>query len=281
MSFLPAPLTCGAVLLTLAAAPGLADTPVDLEKGRVIFNETAAPNCGICHTLADAGSQGAVGPNLDELKPDAEKIRAAVVSGVGVMPPFEDSLSAAQIDTVVNYVAAVVGNPAATAEEAQATPAAETTEEQDPAQTADVQDAAPTEADAMAESDAGSDALAALTDEDREILAMGDAEAGEKVFRKCKSCHTVEKGGADRVGPRLYGIVGDTVARAEGFKYSRPMSAIEGDWTPAFLAEFLADPRGTIKGTKMGFAGLRKEQDRADVIAYLDAHSDAPLASAE
>ena len=100
----------------------------------------------------------------------------------------------------------------------------------------------------------------------------GDAAAGEKVFRKCMACHAVEEG-QNRVGPHLHGVVGREVAAVEGFSYSDAIVAWgEGKtWDAEHLDAFLEDPRGVVEGTKMIFAGLKDEQDRADVIAYLDA----------
>ena len=93
--------------------------------------------------------------------------------------------------------------------------------------------------------------------------------AGEKVFRQCKACHQVGEGASNRVGPQLNGILGRDIAAAEGFRYSGAMEDMEGTWDDDRLAEFLADPRGTVRGTRMAFAGLRDEADIAAVIAYL------------
>ncbi len=102
--------------------------------------------------------------------------------------------------------------------------------------------------------------------------AEGDPEAGEKVFRKCKACHMVGEGAKSRVGPVLNGVVGGPVASVEGFKYSdvfQEMAAEGAVWTEEELAAFLDSPRKYAKGTKMAFPGLRKEEEIADVIAYL------------
>ncbi|MEL6218801.1 MAG: cytochrome c family protein [Pseudomonadota bacterium] len=98
----------------------------------------------------------------------------------------------------------------------------------------------------------------------------GDAAKGEKVFRKCKACHVVDKE-QNKVGPHLVGIVDRSVASVEGYKYSKAMVAWgEGKtWDEATLAEYLAAPKKVVKGTKMAFGGLRKEADLANVIAYL------------
>lgn len=105
-------------------------------------------------------------------------------------------------------------------------------------------------------------------------FADGDAEKGEKVFAKCKACHDVEKG-VSKVGPTLKGIVGRKAASVEGYTYSDPMKAkgTEGlVWTEEELAVYLPDPKKFVPGTKMSFAGLKKPEEVANVIAYLKAH---------
>ncbi|WP_108258214.1 c-type cytochrome [Mangrovicoccus ximenensis] len=100
----------------------------------------------------------------------------------------------------------------------------------------------------------------------------GDAAKGEKVFRKCMACHAVGEGAKNKVGPELNGIVGRTTAAVADFNYSDAMAAkgAEGHvWTVEELDAYLADPKGFIPGNKMAFAGLRKDEERADVIAYL------------
>lgn len=100
-----------------------------------------------------------------------------------------------------------------------------------------------------------------------------DADAGKKVFNKCKACHKLEEG-KNGVGPSLHGVVGRPVASVEGFSYSDAM--VEwGDgkiWDEATLTEFLANPKGTVSGTKMAFAGLKKPEEIANVIAYIEAN---------
>ena len=100
----------------------------------------------------------------------------------------------------------------------------------------------------------------------------GDAEAGARVFRKCQACHAVGEDAQDKVGPVLNGIVGRTAGAREDFAYSDAMAEAGADglvWTPEELGAFLERPRQHLPGTKMAFAGLRKEDERADVIAYL------------
>ncbi len=109
-------------------------------------------------------------------------------------------------------------------------------------------------------------------------LAVADIAAGEKVFKKCVACHTVDNGGANKVGPNLWGVVGRTKATKDGFKYSAVLQDIGGEWTFEDLDHFLTKPKAFAKGTTMAFAGLKKPDDRAALIGWLNAQSDAPLA---
>ncbi len=110
------------------------------------------------------------------------------------------------------------------------------------------------------------------------MLASADIEAGKKVFKKCTSCHTADKGAPNKVGPALFGIVGNDIAGVGNFSYSSPMAELPGNWTYADLNQFLYKPKAYVKGTKMAFPGLKRAKDRAAVIAYLRAQDDAPEA---
>lgn len=100
-------------------------------------------------------------------------------------------------------------------------------------------------------------------------FADGDAEKGEKVFKKCKACHTIEKDGKNKVGPNLFGVVGREAGHVEGFNYSKAMEESGIVWTEKNLDEYLANPKTFIPKNKMSFAGVRKESQREDLIAYL------------
>ena len=109
------------------------------------------------------------------------------------------------------------------------------------------------------------------------LLALGDLAHGEKVFKKCAACHLINKGGENKIGPALYGIIGRKVAAKEDYKYSKAMAAYDKFWTFEEMNGYLKKPQRYIKGTKMAFAGLRKEKDRASVILYLNQNSDNPI----
>jgi cytochrome c len=110
------------------------------------------------------------------------------------------------------------------------------------------------------------------------LLAAADPSAGEKVFKKCQACHSGDKGGANKVGPNLWGIVGRPIAAHEGFSYSAAIKsfAAGGAWDYEKLASFITAPKAYIKGTAMGFAGLKKPDERANLIAYLRTLADSP-----
>ncbi|MGQ4274752.1 c-type cytochrome [Terrihabitans sp. B22-R8] len=109
-------------------------------------------------------------------------------------------------------------------------------------------------------------------------LAAADPAKGEAVAKQCGSCHSFEKGGANKVGPNLYGIIGNHHAHLEGFSYSSAMKEKSGEpWSFEAMDAFLADPKGAIPGTAMSFAGVKRPDQRANLIAYLNQNSDSPL----
>ena len=110
------------------------------------------------------------------------------------------------------------------------------------------------------------------------LLANADVEAGAKIAKKCASCHTFEKGGKKKVGPNLFNIVDGAIAGVDGFGYSSALKSF-GDgksWDYAALNGFLFKPKKYVKGTAMGFAGLKKTNERANIIAYMRSFSDSP-----
>jgi cytochrome c len=110
------------------------------------------------------------------------------------------------------------------------------------------------------------------------LLASAAVDKGENAAKKCATCHTFGKGEPNRVGPNLYGVVGRERASHAGFNYSAAMKGKSGKWTLEDLNAFLQNPRGFVPGTSMGFAGIPRGTERADVIAYLNSKSDSPAA---
>ncbi|CAN7306456.1 cytochrome c family protein [Rhizobium sp. LjRoot98] len=130
-------------------------------------------------------------------------------------------------------------------------------------------------------SEAGAGATAEVEVDIKPLLATADASAGETVFKKCASCHTVDKGGANKVGPNLWGLVERPIASHEGFAYSAGMKTFAESnktWTYDHLSFFIEAPKKHVPGTAMGFAGVKKPDERANLIAWLREHADTPVA---
>jgi len=108
------------------------------------------------------------------------------------------------------------------------------------------------------------------------VMALGDIASGEKIFKKCAACHSINKGGKNKIGPALYNVVGRAVGGVDNYKYSKTLASYNKEWTFEELNGFLTKPSSYLKGTKMSYAGLRKEKDRASVIKYLNQNSDSP-----
>ena len=109
------------------------------------------------------------------------------------------------------------------------------------------------------------------------LMVLGDVTSGEKIFKKCAACHSIVKGGKNNIGPALYNVVGRKIGGVADYKYSKALIAYGKEWSFEELNGFLIKPAKWIKGTKMAYAGLRKEKDRASVIKYLNQNSDNPL----
>jgi len=131
------------------------------------------------------------------------------------------------------------------------------------AETTDTADAAPV--------DTGPEPILAL-------LAGADLGAGEKLSKKCSACHVFDAGGQNKVGPALWNVVNRPLGASEGYAYSDALAGFGGAWDYAALNVFLAKPKGYISGTKMNFAGLKKPEDRANLIAWMRAKADSPAA---
>ena len=108
------------------------------------------------------------------------------------------------------------------------------------------------------------------------LLAMGDLQHGEKVFKKCSACHQIASGGKNMIGPNLWSVIGRTAGSVSDYKYSKAMIAYGKEWTFEEMNSYLVKPQAYVKGTKMAFAGLRKEKDRASVILFLNSKGSNP-----
>ena len=108
------------------------------------------------------------------------------------------------------------------------------------------------------------------------IMTQGNIVSGEKIFKKCAACHSINKGGKNKIGPALYNVVGRAVGGVDDYKYSKTLASYSKDWTFEELNGFLTKPSSYLKGTKMSYAGLRKEKDRASIIKYLNQNGDTP-----
>jgi len=123
----------------------------------------------------------------------------------------------------------------------------------------------------------GAKEAAAPSEPIEKLLQTASVEKGAAAAKKCAACHTFEKGGPNRVGPNLFGIVERARATEAGFNYSAAMKGKGGNWTYDDLNKFIANPKGFIPGTAMGFAGIPKDSERADVIDYLHTLADSPV----
>jgi cytochrome c len=123
---------------------------------------------------------------------------------------------------------------------------------------------------------AGAKDAAAPSEPIEKLLQTASVEKGAAAAKKCQACHTFAKGDKNGVGPNLFGVVGDHKGEGRNFNFSAAMKAKGGTWTIDDLNQFIASPKGFVPGTAMGFAGIPKDSERADVIAYLNSLSDSP-----
>ena len=111
----------------------------------------------------------------------------------------------------------------------------------------------------------------------KELLALGNIDHGKVVFKQCAACHSVTKGGGNKIGPALWNVIGRKAGSISDYKYSKGMSGLGKTWDFLAMNTFLIKPKDYVKGTKMAYAGLKKEKDRASLILYLNKQGDSPL----
>ncbi len=134
--------------------------------------------------------------------------------------------------------------------------------------------ATPTETKKISKDDT---AKAKDKNEIKNLLALGDIDHGKKVFKQCAACHSISKGGGNKIGPVLWGVIGRKVGSISDYKYSKGMSELNKNWDFQEINSFLIKPKNYIKGTKMAYAGLKKEKDRASIIIFLNEQGDSPM----
>lgn len=221
----------------------------------------AAPTEGETAAPADAATPSQADPATPTPSTDGSEAGAEPDAGTPAVPPVGQETTPPEGEVIPEDG----DQSAAPAEGEQAAAAAEAPAEQV------AQAEQPAAAAAPAAEGPGSEALA--------LVATADVAAGEAFFRRCAACHTAEEGGANRVGPNLWDVVNRPVASVEGYNYSAAMQAYaEGGrvWDLPTLSAYLVDPRGTVPGTRMAFAGIPDPQDEANVLAYLRSLSANP-----
>ena len=294
----------GEAMVASAPAPEQAVEPVSplLAAADPAAGEKIAQKCAQCHSFGK-GEPAKVGPNLWGI----------VNNKHGHMPGFAYSQAIASIDkpwsyeelnhfianpkvyapgtkmtfaglpkveeraAVIAYLRTLADTPAPLPDQAAIDAAKKAYEE---AKAAPAAAAKPAEAKPAAAEPAAAEQTAAAPEAAAPIgarLAKADAAAGQKTAAKCGACHSFDKGGPNKIGPNQWDVVGGPHAHKEDYSYSKAMAALhDKPWTYEALDEFIAGPRAAVPGTKMTFAGLKKPEERADVILYLRSLSDAP-----
>ena len=125
--------------------------------------------------------------------------------------------------------------------------------------------------------DINTDTKTASSTDIKSLLAIGNIDHGKVIFKKCAACHSIKKGGGNKIGPALWGVIGRQSGSIDDFKYSKAMLGFGKTWNFETMNAFLIKPKEYVKGTKMAYAGLKNEKDRASIIIYLNEQGDSPL----
>ena len=248
-----------------AAEPEMEEAAVEAEPVQEEAAVEPAPEAEVAEA-APAQEEAAVEP-----APEAEIAEAAPAQEETAVEPAPE----AEVAEAAPAQEEAAVEPAPEAEVAEAAPVQEETAEAAPA----AEEAPVVVAEAKTEeaAPAAPAAAAAATAVVASFMSGADADKGKKVFRKCRACHKADEGSANGVGPSLYGIVGRDIASVGDFKYSDALKGKGGKWDFEALNGFLENPKGWAPGTKMAYRGLRKEADRANLIAWLNQQSADPL----
>ncbi len=249
-----------------------------------VVEAKAEPEAASDATEAPAASEEAPAESSDESAMPADDREAVAPAAETTAAPAEPEI-AESTDTSTEAPAAETAAPAepemaepdtSDASDAAA-PAAATTDTAAPAEPQMAESDTQSETTAATDPAPTQEAAATAGPDLAALFASADPAAGQKGARKCIACHNVAAGKGNKIGPNLWNIVDRPVASVEGYKYSPAMIDFGGDWTYARLYEYLKNPKGTIKGTKMAFPGVKKDQDLVNLLAWLGEQSDNPV----
>ncbi len=274
--------------------PGLEPILPLLAAADLAAGEKVAKKCTACHSFEEGGANK-IGPALwDSVNREIASVADYAYSGAlqekagevwdyeslngflanpkdwapGTKMGFAGLKKVDDRAAIVAYMRSLSADPAPLPTDEEIGALEQTSSEATATEPAEAESAA-VESGAAAEAEDGS-ALGPL-------IAAADMDAGKKVSRKCTACHTFEQGAANKIGPNLYNVLGRQIAGADGYNYSKALSGMSGEvWSYENMSAYLENPKDWAPGNKMSFAGLKKPEDRAAILAFLRGHSDNP-----
>lgn len=252
------------------AEEAASEEPVESEETAVVEAEAEEA------AEADVAAADVPAESEETAVVEAEAEEAAEADAAAAEEPAEAEETAVA-EAEAEDAAEVAAAGAEAVVEAEETVVAEA-EAEEPAEAEAAATEEPADADATAEAEApAADAGGGEASPMVAMVEAADPADGERLFRQCSACHVADQGGANRVGPGLWGVFGADIAAHDGFNYSDALLGLEGNWTVDKLNAYLENPRDYAPGSRMAFAGLRSEEDRAAVIAYLHSLSENPV----